>query len=74
MNIVTIHYPLTTPPAMSMFEDNRYRWRETYFVLFDAAEAAEAGHGGQDALGAEQAVPTDQPQRRQPGPDRFADA
>ena len=21
---------------MSMFEDNRYRWRETYFVLFDA--------------------------------------
>jgi len=20
---------------MSMFEDNRYRWRETYFVLFD---------------------------------------
>jgi len=22
---------------MSMFEDNRYRWRETYFVLFDAA-------------------------------------
>ena len=23
-------------PAMSMFEDSRYRWRETYFVLFDA--------------------------------------
>ena len=21
---------------MSMFEDNRYRWRETYFVLYDA--------------------------------------
>ena len=21
---------------MSMFEDSRYRWRETYFVLFDA--------------------------------------
>jgi hypothetical protein len=33
-------YPLTTNhcrlPAMSMFEDNRYRWRETYFVLFNA--------------------------------------
>ena len=23
---------------MSMFEDNRYRWRETYFVLFDTAK------------------------------------
>ncbi len=23
---------------MSMFEDNRYRWRETYFVLFDVAK------------------------------------
>lgn len=23
---------------MSMFEDNRYRWRETYFVLFDAKD------------------------------------
>jgi len=22
---------------MSMFEDNHYRWRETYFVLFDSA-------------------------------------
>jgi hypothetical protein len=22
-------------PAMSMFEDSRYRWRETYFVLFE---------------------------------------
>ena len=23
---------------MSMFEDSRYRWRETYFVLFDAKQ------------------------------------
>ena len=23
---------------MSMFEDSRYRWRETYFVLFDATK------------------------------------
>lgn len=23
---------------MSMFEDSRYRWRETYFVLFDAKD------------------------------------
>jgi hypothetical protein len=23
---------------MSMFEDSRYRWRETYFVLFDAEQ------------------------------------
>jgi hypothetical protein len=23
---------------MSLFEDNRYRWRETYFVLFDAKQ------------------------------------
>lgn len=27
---------------MSMFEDGRYRWRETYFVLFDAAQRPAA--------------------------------
>jgi len=32
--LATNHYPL--PTAMSMFEDSRYRWRETYFVLFPA--------------------------------------
>jgi hypothetical protein len=26
------------PIAMSMFEDSRYRWRETYFVLFPATK------------------------------------
>ena len=36
LNIATTHYPLTGPPAMSMFENNNYRWRETCFVLFDA--------------------------------------
>jgi hypothetical protein len=30
------HHHLSAGAAMSMFEDNRYRWRETYFVLFDA--------------------------------------
>jgi hypothetical protein len=28
---------------MSMFEDNRYRWRETYFVLFHSADRPTLG-------------------------------
>src|SRR5262249_40576380 len=28
---------LLRSPTMSTFEDDRYRWRETYFVLFPAA-------------------------------------
>ena len=49
---------------MSMFEDSRYRWRETYFVLFDAKKRPTLKSVDQDALGAEQAVPVDQSQRR----------
>ena len=41
---------------MSMFEDSRYRWRETYFVLFDAKRRPTAEKRDQDARRAEQAV------------------
>ena len=37
----TPHSPLSTlhfPLLMSTFEDDRYQWRETYFVLFDPAK------------------------------------
>ena len=36
---------------MSTFEDGRYRWRETYFVLFPAAQAPAVEAGAKGPLG-----------------------
>ena len=60
--------------TMSTFEDGRFRWRETYFVLFPAGEAALPEAGREDAGRHQQALRVEQPHRRRAGPLRVAHA